>query len=49
VLVGDSAGMVSPFNGEGIPYAMEAAEMAADAIADAHGRGFGTPRPRRRR
>lgn len=42
VLVGDSAGMVSPFNGEGIPYAMEAAEMAADAIADAHGRGFGS-------
>lgn len=42
VLVGDAAGMVSPFNGEGIPYAMEAAEMAADAIADAHGRGFGS-------
>lgn len=42
VLVGDSAGMVSPFNGEGIPYAMEAAEMAADAIADAHARGFGS-------
>lgn len=41
VLVGDSAGMVSPFNGEGIPYAMEAAEMAADAIADAHARGVG--------
>ena len=41
LLLGDSAGMVSPFNGEGIPYAMEAAEMAADAIADAHGRGFG--------
>lgn len=42
LLVGDSGGMVSPFNGEGIPYAMEAAEMAADAIADAKGRGFGT-------
>lgn len=42
VLVGDSAGMVSPFNGEGIPYAMESAEMAADAIADANGRGFGS-------
>ena len=42
LLVGDSGGMVSPFNGEGIPYAMEAAEMAADAVADAHGRGIGT-------
>ena len=43
VLVGDAAGMVSPFNGEGIPYAMEAADYAADAIADARARGFGTP------
>lgn len=42
LLVGDSGGMVSPFNGEGIPYAMEAAEFAADAIADARARGFGT-------
>lgn len=42
LLVGDSGGMVSPFNGEGINYAMEAAEWAAMAIADAHGRGFGT-------
>ena len=43
LLVGDAGGMISPFNGEGISYAMEAAEMAADAIADAHFRGFGTP------
>jgi menaquinone-9 beta-reductase len=43
VLVGDAAGMVSPFNGEGIPYAMEAGEMAADAISDAYFRGYGTP------
>jgi geranylgeranyl reductase family protein len=43
LLVGDAGGMVSPFNGEGISYAMEAAEMAADAIADASFRGFGTP------
>lgn len=42
LLVGDSGGMVSPFNGEGIPYAMEAAEWAADAVADAKGRGFGS-------
>lgn len=43
LLVGDAGGMVSPFNGEGISYAMEAAEMAADAICDARFRGFGTP------
>ncbi|HML51142.1 MAG TPA: geranylgeranyl reductase family protein [Propionicimonas sp.] len=43
LLVGDSGGMVSPFNGEGIPYAMEAGELAADAITDARFRGFGTP------
>ena len=42
VMVGDSGGMVNPFNGEGIAYAMEAAEMAADAMADAYGRGIGT-------
>lgn len=42
LLVGDAGGMVSPFNGEGISYAMEAAEMAADAIADAKFRGFGS-------
>ena len=32
VLVGDAAGMVNPFNGEGISYAIEAAAFAADAI-----------------
>lgn len=42
LLIGDAAGMVSPFNGEGISYAMEAAEFAARSIADAHGRGFGS-------
>ena len=43
MLVGDSAGMVNPFNGEGISYAMESAEMAARAIVDARARGFGSP------
>jgi geranylgeranyl reductase family protein len=38
LLVGDSGGMVNPFNGEGIAYAMEAGEMAADAIVQAVGR-----------
>ena len=42
VLVGDSGGMVSPFNGEGIAYAMEAAEVAASSIAEAVSRGVGT-------
>ena len=42
LLVGDAGGMVNPFNGEGIAYAMESAEIAADAIAEAHYRGVGT-------
>lgn len=42
VLVGDAGGMVSPFNGEGIAYAMEAGEMAASALAEAKSRGIGT-------
>jgi menaquinone-9 beta-reductase len=35
LLVGDAAGMVNPFNGEGISYAIESAHMAAEAIAAA--------------
>lgn len=35
LLVGDSAGMVSPFNGEGISFAMESARMAADLAVTA--------------
>jgi menaquinone-9 beta-reductase len=35
LLVGDAAGMVNPFNGEGISYAIEAAAMAADAVDSA--------------
>ncbi|MEX2620264.1 MAG: geranylgeranyl reductase family protein [Egibacteraceae bacterium] len=31
LLVGDAAGMVNPFNGEGISYAIEAAAFAAEA------------------
>jgi menaquinone-9 beta-reductase len=33
MLIGDAAGVVNPFNGEGIAYALETAEMAA-AVAD---------------
>jgi geranylgeranyl reductase family protein len=43
LLVGDAGGMVNPFNGEGIAYAMESAEIAATAVAEAHYRGAGTP------
>jgi len=32
ILVGDAAGMVSPFTGEGISYALESAKLAADVI-----------------
>jgi menaquinone-9 beta-reductase len=32
VLVGDAAGMVSPFTGEGISYALESGKLAADVI-----------------
>jgi len=35
LLVGDSAGMVNPFNGEGIAYAMESGQLAADVMAQA--------------
>src|SRR5215213_7455502 len=42
VLVGDAGGMVNPFNGEGIAYAIESGELAAVAIAEAHRRGVGT-------
>ncbi|MFJ7154318.1 geranylgeranyl reductase family protein [Streptomyces sp. NPDC101118] len=44
VLVGDSAGMVSPWSGEGIAQAMESAETAAEIIALALARPAG---PRR--
>ncbi len=38
LLVGDAAGMVNPFNGEGIAYAMESGEIAARTIVQAFGR-----------
>ncbi|MFC8302935.1 geranylgeranyl reductase family protein [Specibacter sp. NPDC057265] len=37
MLLGDSGGMVSPFNGEGISYAMESARFAAEFIVRAAG------------
>ncbi len=44
LLVGDAGGMVNPFNGEGIAYAMESGELAAEVIAQALARPAG---PRR--
>lgn len=35
LLAGDAGGMVNPFNGEGIGYALESGEMAARVIAQA--------------
>ncbi|MBP3222633.1 MAG: geranylgeranyl reductase family protein [Actinomycetaceae bacterium] len=35
LLVGDAGGMVSPFNGEGIAYALQSGRVAADIIAQA--------------
>ncbi|THV40820.1 geranylgeranyl reductase family protein [Glycomyces buryatensis] len=35
MLVGDAGGMVNPFNGEGIAYAIESGEIAADIVAAA--------------
>jgi geranylgeranyl reductase family protein len=35
LLVGDAGGMVNPFNGEGIAYAMESGRIAAETIAEA--------------
>jgi flavin-dependent dehydrogenase len=35
LVVGDAAGLVNPFNGEGIAYAMESGELAAELIHDA--------------
>ncbi len=46
MLVGDSGGMVNPFNGEGIAYAMESAELAAEIAAQALSRPAGPQRER---
>jgi len=43
LLVGDAAGSINPFNGEGIDYAYETARMAADLVDEALITGTGTP------
>ncbi|CAM5309653.1 hypothetical protein SVIOM342S_03244 [Streptomyces violaceorubidus] len=47
LLVGDAGGLVNPFNGEGIAYAMESGQIAADVVVQAHARA--TPAPARDR
>jgi geranylgeranyl reductase family protein len=46
MLVGDSGGMVNPFNGEGIAYAMESGELAAEIAVDALSRSAAADRER---
>jgi geranylgeranyl reductase family protein len=46
LLVGDAGGMVNPFNGEGIAYAMESGELAADVVAQALARRTDAERER---
>lgn len=44
MLVGDSGGMVNPFNGEGIAYAMESGRLAAEIAIQALARPAGEKR-----
>ncbi|MCH8627726.1 geranylgeranyl reductase family protein [Arsenicicoccus piscis] len=46
LLVGDAGGMVNPFNGEGIDYAMESGRHAAEIIVQALARPEGPDRER---
>jgi len=46
LLVGDAGGMVNPFNGEGIAYAMESGELAADVVSQALSRTTADARER---
>jgi len=46
LLVGDAGGMVNPFNGEGIAYAMESGALAAEVIVQALSRETNDARER---
>ncbi len=46
LLVGDAGGMVNPFNGEGIAYAMESAKLAAECVVHGLARPGGPSRER---
>ena len=46
LLAGDAGGMVNPFNGEGIAYALESGELAARVITQALARPTAAGRER---
>ena len=46
LLSGDSGGMVNPFNGEGIDYALESGHLAAETVVEALARPQGPARER---
>ena len=46
ILVGDAAGAVNPFNGEGIAYALESGRLAAEVVVQALARPEGPQRER---
>src|SRR4051794_3888450 len=46
LLVGDAGGMVNPFNGEGIDYALESGHLAAETVVQALARPEGPARER---
>ncbi|MHB2021922.1 MAG: geranylgeranyl reductase family protein [Mycobacteriales bacterium] len=46
LLLGDAGGLVNPFNGEGIAYAMESASLAAEIVLQALARPAGPARER---
>lgn len=46
VLVGDAGGMVNPFSGEGIAYALQSAAIAAECVVQASARPEGPGRER---
>jgi flavin-dependent dehydrogenase len=41
IVIGDAAGSINPFNGEGIDYAYETARVAADLISESLATGSG--------
>jgi geranylgeranyl reductase family protein len=43
IVVGDAAGSINPFNGEGIDYAYETGRMAAELVGEALESGSGLP------
>ncbi|MGI8425623.1 MAG: geranylgeranyl reductase family protein [Actinomycetota bacterium] len=45
LLIGDAAGIVNPFNGEGIAYALETGKLAAGMVAQATSEGNRTELP----